>query len=191
VEKTAPSRPVSARLFVALELPAGARERIAAWQGRALGGHGRALRLVPAPSLHVTLAFLGHHPEEEIEAIAAAALAGAGELPAPVLEPVAVKGVPPRRPRLWAIDLADSGGRATAVQAAVAGPLAAGGWYEPENRPFWPHVTVARLRAGGRAPRVEEPPPRGEFKAREVVLYRSRPSRAGADYQALARMTLR
>jgi 2'-5' RNA ligase len=192
VAREVPSKPPTARLFVALELPARARERIVAWQGRAFGGHGRAVRLVAPPSLHVTLVFLGHHPEGSVDAIREAALSDAlAGLRAPVLAPVGVVGVPPRRPRLWAIDLDDADGRAAEVQAAVADPLASGGWYRPEKRPFWPHVTVARLRARERAPRVAADPPPGSFAAPEVVLYRSRLSRARADYEALARMRLR
>jgi 2'-5' RNA ligase len=182
--------PSSVRLFVALDLPADAREAIVAWQGRVFGGHGRAVRLVRPESLHVTLAFLGHHPPDELDAIRAAAFSRVDGLPAPRLAGAGVKGVPPRRARLWAIDLDDPGGRAGAVQAAVAEPLAAGGWYRPEKRPFWPHVTVARLRARERPPRVEAEPPAVAFTASEVVLYRSRLSRAGADYEPLARMRL-
>jgi 2'-5' RNA ligase len=188
VEREAPS---SARLFVALELPEPARVAIGDWQKRALARHRRLLRLVPDAALHVTLAFLGHHPEEAIEPIAAAALGGLDGLAAPWLEAVGVKPVPPRRPRLFAVDLADPDGRAAAVQAAVAGPLAAGGWYAPEKRPFWPHLTVARVRAGARPPRVEGGPPPVAWTSGEVVLYRSRLSRAGAAYEPLARTTLR
>jgi 2'-5' RNA ligase len=50
---------------------------------------------------------------------------------------------------------------------------------------------VARLRARERPPRAEADPPTLVFTASEVVLYRSRLSRAGADYEPLARMTLR
>jgi 2'-5' RNA ligase len=190
VERTAPSsRPPSARLFVALELPDDARERILVWQQDALGKYA-SLRLVRPDALHVTLAFLGHHPEGEVDPIAAAALSRVAGLPAPLLEPVAVVGVPPRRPRLFAVDLADPGGRAAAVQAAVAAPLVEGGWYEPEQRPFWPHLTVARVRARERPPRVDAEPPPGAFEAREVVLYRSKLGRGGAQYQPLARMRL-
>jgi 2'-5' RNA ligase len=176
---------------VALEPPAAARERIVAWQHEALGGHGRSLRLVPPESLHVTLAFLGHHPEDQVDAIAAAALSRVAALPAPELSPVGVVPLPPRRPRLYAVDLADSDGRATAVHHAVAEPLVEGGWYEREQRPFWPHLTVARVRAGARAPDVAVEPPAAAVSAREVVLYRSRLGRGGAAYAALARVTLR
>ena len=189
MEKAAPSK---ARLFVALGLSADVRERVVEWQGAAFGAHGRAVRLVRPASLHVTLVFLGHHPEAEVDAIGEAAFSRVAPLPAPLLTPTGLKAVPPRRPRLWALDLADEGSLAAAVHAAVAEPLVAGGWYEPEKRPFWPHITVARVRARERAPRIDaEPPGGGGFRAGEVVLYRSRLSRAGADYDALARLTLR
>jgi 2'-5' RNA ligase len=188
VEKKAPSK---ARLFVALELPDEARSAIVGWQGHVFGGYGRDVRLVRPASLHVTLVFLGHHPEEEIDPIAEAAFSRLGRAESPELTPAALKPVPPRRPRLWAIDLSDQAARATAVHEAVAAPLVEGGWYEPEKRPFWPHITVARLRAHARAPRVEADPPEvGAFRTPEVVLYRSRLSRAGADYQAVARLRL-
>ena len=179
------------RLFVALDLPEDARARIVAWQRQMLGGYERSLRLVRPEALHVTLAFLGHHPEGEVDAIATAAFSRLDGLPAPVLSATALKRIPPRRPRLFAVDLSDADGRAAAVQAAVAVPLATDGWYEPEKRPFWPHITVARVRAHERPPRIEGPPPEtGEFTAREVVLYRSKLGPGGADYQALTHMTL-
>ena len=190
--REAPSKAPTARLFVALDLPEAARQAIVAWQQEALGGYGRALRLVRPEELHVTLVFLGHHPEAEIDAIGAAAFSLLGDVRAPALAPVAVKPIPPRRARLFAVDLDDEDGRAAAVQAAVEEPLRRGGWYEPEKRPFWPHITVARVRAHERPPRIDlAPPGTGEFDAREVVLYRSKLGRSGADYRALARMTLR
>lgn len=179
-----------ARLFVALELPAGAREALVDWQSAALAGRAE-LRAVAPEALHVTLAFLGSRPEEEIDEIAAAVRGAVSGLPAASLAPRGTMAVPRRRPRLFALDLADSGGRASAVQAAVSDALAGGGFYEPEGRPFWPHVTVARVRRGGRevAP-LELPPPGDGFEAAEVVLYRSHLSPRGARYEALERAEL-
>jgi RNA 2',3'-cyclic 3'-phosphodiesterase len=189
VAREAPSK---ARLFVALDLPDDARQAIVAWQQEALGGYGRSLRLVRPEALHVTLVFLGHHPEDEIDEIGGAAFSSLADVSAPVLAPAAVKPIPPRRARLFALDLDDEDGRAAAVQAAVAAPLVRGGWYEPEKRAFWPHITLARVRANERAPRLDVGPPgTGPFDAREVVLYRSKLGRGGAEYRALARMTLR
>ena len=191
MESRAPSeRPPTARLFVALELPDDARSRIVDWQESAFGEHGRAVRLVRPEALHVTLVFLGHHPEEEVGAIREAAFSGVGGTVSPSLTPAGLKAVPPRRPRLWAIDLDDPGDRAAAVQAAVSEPLVEGGWYEPEKRPFWPHLTVARLRARTRAPQIDAAPPAASFTASEVVLYRSRLRRGGAEYEPLASLRL-
>ena len=188
MESRAPS---SLRLFVALELPEEARAALVEWQGAAFGGFGRTVRLVRPGSLHVTLAFLGHHPEPALDAIREAAFSAVAGLAAPSLAATEVKAVPPRRPRLWALALDDPGELSTAVHEAVAEPLVEGGWYEREKRPFWPHVTVARVRAREKPPRLRLDPPEGlAFVASEVVLYRSRLSRAGADYEPLARVSL-
>ena len=63
-------------------------------------------------------------------------------------------------------------------------------WYEPEERPFWPHVTLARVRKGERARPLDLEPPADEFVASEVTLYRSRLSPKGASYEALERVAV-
>ena len=141
-----------ARLFVALELPARVRTQLAEWRSSAVGERDD-LRLVAPGSLHVTLAFIGSRPESEVGEIAAAVSAAVSGMPAAPLRVAGVKAVPPRRPRLFAIDLEDPDGGAAAVQAAVSNALASGGYFKPEKRPFWPHVTFARVRRGVR--RVE------------------------------------
>ena len=182
--------PPRARLFVALELPAAAREALVGWQGRALAGRSD-LRAVAPESLHVTLAFLGHRPETEIDAIASAMSGALDGLSPARLEATGVRGVPKRRPRLFAVDLSDPDDRAAAMQAAVSDALEAGGFYKPERRRFWPHVTVARV---GRAERnvapVTVPPPAGPFTAGDVALYRSHLGRGPARYEALERVRL-
>jgi 2'-5' RNA ligase len=179
----------SARLFVALDLPADARSRLVAWRDEALADR-PDLRPVAPAALHVTLAFIGHRPEPEVEAIGAA-VAGAARGFAPArLRPLGVAPVPPRRPRLFAFDLDDAGGHAAAVQAALSEALATGGFYEPERRPFWPHITFARVRRGERADAIEADPPSDPFEAAEVTLYRSRLSPRGASYEPLVRAEL-
>jgi 2'-5' RNA ligase len=182
--------PDTARLFVALELPARVRTRLVEWRSAAIGDRDD-LRLVASDSLHVTLAFLGSRPVEEVEAIGDAVSEAVRGLPAARLQATGVKGVPRRRPRLFAVDLADPDGRAAAVQAAVADALEAGGWYSPERRRFWPHVTVARVtRAERNAAPITVPPPSEPFTARDVTLYRSHLGRGPARYEALARARL-
>lgn len=179
-----------ARLFVALELPQEVREALVLWRERALG-RSAELRALSADALHVTLCFLGWRAAGEIDAIAAACRVLAAE-PAPRLVLGAARWLPPRRPRVLAIELLDAAGALTRAQALLSETLAAGGWYEPERRPYLAHVTVARLARDGRAPRRELPPLRSlQFEASRVSLFRSRLLRSGARYEALATLDLR
>jgi 2'-5' RNA ligase len=178
------SPPSKARLFVALDLPREAREELVEW--RAALEH-PDLRLVAAEALHVTLVFLGHLPDDEIPRVIECIRA---EGPAPELRAVGVKPVPPRRPRLFALDLVDEGGRAGAIQAGVSDALAAAGLYEPEKRPFWPHITLARVKKNARVRDLDVPdPPPEPWTAAALTLYRSRLSREGAHYHPLERVT--
>jgi 2'-5' RNA ligase len=182
--------PERVRLFVALELPSRVRSALDAWRREAVGGRDD-LRLVAATSLHVTLAFLGSRAAGDVEEIAAAIPRSVADSPAARLQVAGVKPVPPRRPRLFAFDLADSDGAAGAVQAAVSAALASGGFYKPEKRPFWPHVTFARVRRGVRhVEPIASEPPWLDFTAKHVTLYRSRLSPRGASYEALERVEL-
>lgn len=179
------SRPSKARLFVALDLPEDARDELVRWRARALDHPD--LRLVGPEALHVTLVFLGHLDEELIPRIAE--LIEPPQAEAPVLTALGVKPVPPRGPRLFALDLADEDGRAAAIQAAVSGALEREGLYEPEKRPFWPHVTLARVRKGARVRKLDVPdPPSEPWRGAAVTLYRSRLSRQGARYEPVARV---
>jgi 2'-5' RNA ligase len=183
--------PERVRLFVALELPSRVRSALDAWRAEAVGSR-EDLRLVAESSLHVTLAFLGSRPATELPDIGAAVARSADGMAASRLRVAEVKPIPPRRPRLFAFDLVDADGAAEAVQAAVAEALASGGFYKPEKRPFWPHVTFARVRRGVRRVKpISLSPPELSFTARHVTLYRSHLSPRGARYEALERVELR
>jgi RNA 2',3'-cyclic 3'-phosphodiesterase len=184
-----------ARLFVALDLPDELREGIVAWGREALADP--ALRPVAPESLHVTLAFLGYRPEREIEAISAVVRERSG--PAPWVELLDPEPRPARgRGRLFALPVLSPG--TEALQAGVSEGLAAAGFYEPEKRPFWPHVTVARVRPearGSRRPAIVSEPP-GKLPAelseaqicRRITLYRSELQPTGARYVPLAQVQL-
>jgi RNA 2',3'-cyclic 3'-phosphodiesterase len=184
-----------ARLFVALDLPDDLREGIAAWGSEALADP--ALQPVAPESLHVTLAFLGSRPETEFEEIAAVVRECAA--PAPWVELLDPEPRPPRgRARLYTLPALSPG--AEALQAGLEQGLVEAGVYEPEKRPFWPHVTVARVRPEGRGSRrpavVSEPPGKIPMELSEVqicrrmTLYRSELQPTGARYVPLAQVQL-
>lgn len=178
-----------ARLFVALELPDDAREELAEWRHEAFADRDD-VRLPDSATLHITLAFLGYRPEKEIERIAELTGLAAGRCPAPVVAATAVKPLPPRRPRLFALDLDDRGGAAVALQAVVSDALEAERIYTPEKRPFWPHITLARVKRDRVAVAPEAELPHGEWRCGAVTLYRSTLRPQGAVYDVLARTRL-
>jgi 2'-5' RNA ligase len=98
--------------------------------------------------------------------------------------------LPPRRPHALAIGLVDRDRQLGAVQAALAGALAAAGVYEPEARPFRPHVTVARPRGRSLARTELAAPPPLAFVVLSLSLYRSRTEPGGARYEALETVAL-
>lgn len=184
-----------ARLFVALDLPDRVRDGLVAWGRDALSDP--ALRPVAPPSLHITLAFLGYLPEKEIARIGKLLGEVAADAPEVALrDPV---GRPERgRPRLFALPASSPG--AVDLQAALEEQLVAARLHEPEKRPFWPHVTVARVRrekrGSSRPARVGSPPgplPKGllqPFDGVRVTLYRSQLQPQGAQYTPLAQVEL-
>lgn len=186
-----------ARLFVALDLPDRVRDGIVAWGRGALGDP--VLRPVARESLHVTLAFLGYQPEKEIEPLAGLVREAAASAAAPTLR----LGDPVQRPqrgraRLFALPAQSEG--AITLQAGLAERLLEARLYEPEKRPFWPHVTVARVRReerGSKRPApVSRPPgalPKGllhPFVGVRMTLYRSELKPQGAQYAPLAQVEL-
>jgi 2'-5' RNA ligase len=184
-----------ARLFVALDLPDGAKAAIAAWGGRELADP--ALRPVAEESLHVTLAFLGWTAERDAPRLAE--IVESCAVPAPRIalgEPVSR---PERgRPRLIALPV-DSPAT-VALQAGLQEKLVAARLYEPERRPFWPHVTVARVRREERGSKRPAPVSKlpgalpkellRPFGGVRLTLYRSQLQPQGAQYTPLAQVEL-
>ncbi len=184
-----------ARLFIALDLPEDLRVGLVAWGRRQL--RDPALRAVRPESLHVTLAFLGYLPEKEIGQV--------GEIVDRMRSPVSTieLGNPLAKPsfaraRLFALPVGSPG--VVALQAELEERLVAARLYKPEKRPFWPHLTVARVKSAGRGSKrpmaVEKPPGRlskallGPARCVRVTLYRSELNPMGARYTPLARVEL-
>lgn len=184
-----------ARLFVALDLPRMVCEDIVAWGETRLTDP--ALRRIPPESLHVTLAFLGDRPLSDVERITEviewfADVPVLLELEGPVGHPAGA--------RPWLVALPVAPGPVEKLELELSRILAFEGLYTPEERPFWPHVTVARVRNEVGEPRrlqqVEIPsgpsPTRqiGWFDAVRISLYRSELQSRGARYVPLAQVEL-
>jgi 2'-5' RNA ligase len=185
-----------ARLFAALELPPEVTAELAAWARASVPREQRAdVRLLGRELMHVTLCFLGARPVAEIDSLAAAVLATRPEPLALALG--APLWLPPRRPRALAVEITDERGALQDVHAQLVTALAAASTWEPERRRYRPHVTVARVRGGGRgrtSGRVsgEQLPatPALRFAPVAIALYRSWLSPAGARYEKLAALDL-
>jgi RNA 2',3'-cyclic 3'-phosphodiesterase len=160
-----------ARLFCALRLPDNALDVLCAWQAEQLSG-----RVVVREHLHITLAFLGHRPLEELDSILAAtrdAAAGARPLQ---LEPIRYR----ETRSVGMLVLADEDGAATALAGDLHGRLEGLGVYEPENRPWLPHLTVLRFR---QRPRLRPSLPEvGPFSPSDAAVYHSVLRSSGAQY---------
>jgi 2'-5' RNA ligase len=136
------------RLFVAVDLPDDIREGLKAWGEAELVDP--ALRPVRPESLHATLVFLGHREADEVEAIVEAV----GEMSAPAVlmkleDPITL----PRRRRAALFALPAPSPATTDLHHGVADQLIEAGLYEGDDRDYWPHVTVARVRSEGRGSR--------------------------------------
>ena len=141
----AQARPERLRLFVACDLPADVERAVAAWQRAELAPH-EELRVMP--TLHLTLAFLGDVDADRVPDLRRV-LGGVRwrraecRLKEPLFLPAHGKR------RVVALELDDPSGTLRRLQAEVSSGLAAEGLYEPEKRPWLPHVTVARFRRPG------------------------------------------
>jgi 2'-5' RNA ligase len=177
------------RCFIAIELSAGLREKI----GRETGGLRASeadVRWVPAENLHLTLKFLGSVPDELVPDIRAGLarvargharhcvrLAGTGVFP------------DPRRPRVVWVGVEDSEG-VSALQRDVEAAMEGLG-FEPEGRPYTPHLTLGRVKSPrGRSALMEElgalrDADFGEQEVREVSLMKSELRPGGARYERL------
>ncbi len=174
------------RLFVAAEPPRAVRAELSAWTQRAVGRGGPA-RCLAAGSLHLTLCFLGEQPPERVGEIAAV-LASMVEPFAAVeeLHIGAPAWLPPRRPRVLAVEVGDPEGTLRALHASLARELSAVLAWQPPRERFRPHVTLARMRPGSMRARELPPTPALAFAPVSLTLFRSALDPAGASYTPLA-----
>jgi 2'-5' RNA ligase len=168
------------RLFCALRLPEQTVDALVAWQRREVS----AGRIVAAEQLHVTLAFLGSRPADELPAIAGAVREAAASAARPVIR---VRGYRETR-SVGMLVLDDEDERATKFANDLHGRLERLGVYERERRPWLPHLTVVRFRE---RPRLRPSlPALGDVSPSEAAVYSSVLRPTGARYEVLESVSL-
>ncbi len=192
------------RLFVAADLPDSAREAIAAEQrrlGSALGEKERepfkranALKWVKPEHSHLTLVFLGDVEDARVPSVVDTLGHHVDMAPFEIVFE-GLGAFPPRgAPRVLWIGVAAGANALIDLQRELARRIAVLG-IPIEDRPFHPHLTLARWRESRSTDRqraLAHAPTGAIARARiaGATLYQSRLSPAGPIYTALARATL-
>jgi len=179
------------RSFVAVSISEGARRQIADLLGRLRHESGSLVRWVRPELMHLTLAFLGEVSQDFIE-VATARLTevASGHRPFPMqLKGLGAFPCPTRARIVWA-GVEQGRTDVCALQAGVVKALRSVG-YQPERRPFSPHLTIGRLRMPGDVSRAAAVQFESEFFIVErVVLFRSVLTPTGPVYSVTAEFPL-
>ena len=187
------------RLFIAIEMNRSveevAREVIDDLRGRVARLAPRARVTWSAPErIHVTVRFIGEADEARAQNIRAAL---EPTIDAPVFD-LTVEGVgafPPRgAPRVFWAGLTDGRDDLLEVERVVSQRLAS--LVPSEDRPYSPHLTLARVKEPGRLSRAAlfeglATRPFGKVHVDAITLFESRLSSKGATHVPLQRSALR
>ncbi len=184
------------RSFVAIELPNEARNALADLQGELeRQAPPRAVRWTRPQSIHLTLQFLGDVAPGKVEPITDALRLICVDESAFTCQLTGLGVFPnPRRPRVVWVGIAEPGGSLAALQKKISQALAPLG-FEPEKRPFAPHLTIGRAaRRAGRSELAEvgnlvtrsEIGEVGQVYVDHITLMKSDLKLSGAVYTALA-----
>lgn len=187
------------RLFVACEVPDDVKEAI----GETIEGlrkkSGPAVRWIKPEGVHVTLKFLGEVPAKKLPAVKLAIQeAVVGHSPFELeFSNIGTFGGREGLRIMW-VGIAGDVLRLEALVRAVNAALAVVG-FEPERRPFRPHLTLGRVRDEiGTRQRAEievavgkTDVPGVNWRTSQVSLMRSKLGAGGASYEVLATFPLR
>ena len=144
----------------------------------------RGLRWTPRQQWHVTLRFLGNVPVGDVEAVVAALESVSVAAPVrAVMGPVTARFAQ----RILHVPVAGLESLASGVLAATA-ELGE----PPEDRPFFGHITLARVRPRSRIDlrSLCGVPLAGEWPVRQLTLVASHPDPSGARYEVIAARNL-
>jgi len=191
--------PDHVRLFVACEVPDEVKEAIGLVIDDLRRRSGTAVRWIRPEGVHVPLKFLGEVPVKKLPAIKLAVQeAVVGHSPFDLeFSNIGTFGGREGLRIMW-VGIAGDVLRLEALVRSVNAALAVVG-FEPERRPFRPHLTLGRVRdeiPTRQRAEIEvavgkmDVPPSG-WRTSQVALMRSRLTPQGAVYEALATFPLR
>lgn len=194
-----PHNPEEIRAFVAIGLPDEVRRGLAGLRKELQRDEHRFVKWVDPDGVHLTLKFLGNVPAGRVTEIARA-IEVAAKAVSPFELEVSGLGVFPNLGQvrvLW-VGIGGEVDRLKELQRGIDIELAALG-FAREDRPFVPHLTLARVRQGaspserrslGELVRTAVFDDRYEAKVETVSLMRSELTPAGAIYSRLAEVGL-
>lgn len=187
------------RLFVACEVPEDVKQSIGGLIDNLRGRSGNSVRWIRPEGVHVTLKFLGEVPSRKLPAIKIA-LQEAVVRHSPFNLEFSNIGTFGGREglRIMWVGIAGDVLRLEALVRDVNLALSVVG-FEPERRPFRPHLTLGRVRDDvGTRQRAEievevgkTEVPQVSWRTAQVSLMRSRLTRTGAQYDVVATFPLR
>jgi 2'-5' RNA ligase len=187
------------RLFVACEVPDDVRETIGETIETLRKKSGQAVRWIRPDGVHVTLKFLGEVPTKKLPAVKLAIQeAVVGHAPFELeFSNIGTFGGREGLRLMW-VGIAGDVLRLEALVRAVNAALAVVG-FEPERRPFRPHLTLGRVkdeistrhRAEIEVAVGKSTVPPVSWRTAQVSLMRSRLTTAGATYEVIATFPLR
>lgn len=193
------TQPEHVRLFVACEVPDDVKDSIGTLITDLRSRSGIAVRWIRPEGVHVTLKFLGEVPVKQLPAIKLAIQeAVVGHAPFELeFSNIGTFGGREGLRIMW-VGIAGDVLRLEALVRAVNAALAVVG-FEPERRPFRPHLTLGRVRDEvGTRERAEievqvgkTEVPQSSWRTAQVSLMRSRLTTSGAVYEVLATFPLR
>lgn len=183
------------RLFVAIELPEAAKVALTAAQD-SLRGDLPGARWVEPDGMHLTLKFLGPVENAAVDDIAAALEEAVREHKAYRFSVQGIGGFPTHtRPRVVWAGIKDGGHTAELAKPVEHSMERLG--FKPEDRPFHPHITLARIKDPQRLDRPDLLLLAGrslainKLKAERMVLFESFLSPQGARYVAVHSFSLK
>jgi RNA 2',3'-cyclic 3'-phosphodiesterase len=192
----APSRSSEfVRSFIAIELSEEAKKGLARLRRELERDEHRFVKWVDPAGIHLTLKFLGDVPSRRIGEVSAAMAAATQGISGFSVEVAGLGAFPHlRQPRVLWVGIVGETDRLVRLQQSIDSALAMLG-FAREERPFVPHLTLARIRQEaspvqkrgfGELVASTAFVDRYQMKAEAVTLMRSQLTPAGAIYTRLA-----